>query len=242
MIGTDRLPPTGASRALVVNVAPQCLLGLTVVLRGAGYVVEFARRCSDALALVAEDPPDVLVLGFAPADGESVELCVGVRCLSDVPILILCPVGARREMARALNAGADEYVPTPFRRQELIDRLGRLVVPALVGSAASSQPRLGKLVIDLVRKRVTRGGAVLLLEPAEFELIRVLAQHCGRLVTDGQLLRAVWGDQGAGETLWLRITVARLRAKLEWVPWRSGYLVAEPGLGYRLCAPAEVVG
>jgi two-component system KDP operon response regulator KdpE len=214
---------------------------MTVVLRGAGHVV-CARTRSDVLALAAEDPLDVLVLGFAPADGESVELCVGVRRLSELPILILCPVGARRNKARALNAGADDYVPTPFRRQELIDRLGGLVVPAPVGSAASSQPRLWKLVIDLVRRRVPRGGAVLLLEPAGFELIRVLAQHRGRLVTDGQLLRAVWGNQPAGETLCLRVTVARLRAKLESVPWLSGYLVAEPGLGYRLCAPAELVG
>jgi len=81
----------------------------------------------------------------------------------------------------------------------------------------------------------------LLLEPAEFELVRVLAQHRGRLLTDRQLLRAAWGDQPGQETHRLRVTVARLREKLERDPWRSGYLIAEPGLGYRLSAPCEVL-
>jgi len=210
------------------------------VLRAAGYVVGSARAGPDALALVAEDPPDVVVVDFALPEGEGVRLCAGVRRLSEVPILIICPVGAEREKVRALNAGADDYVPKPFRRQELLDRL-RGVVPAPGELPASSPLELGELVIDLVGRRVSRGGAVLLLEPAEFQLVRVLAQHRDRLVTDGQLLRAAWGDQRGQDTRCLRVTVARLRAKLERDPWRSGYLIAEPGLGYRLSTPGEVV-
>jgi two-component system KDP operon response regulator KdpE len=211
------------------------------VLRGAGYVVESASAVADALALVAGHPPDVLVLGLEIANGEGVELCAGVRQFSEVPILVLSPAGARRETVRALNAGADDYVPNPFRRQDLVDRLRGLVVPVSAGLAPGAPLEVGDLVIDLVHRRVTCDGAVLLLEPAEFELVRVMAQHPGRLVTDRQLLLAVWGDQRGEDTRRLRVTVARLRAKLERDPWRSGYLIAEPGLGYRLRAPAEVV-
>jgi two-component system KDP operon response regulator KdpE len=226
----------------VVNAEPQCLLGLTIVLRGAGFVVESARTGRDVLALVAGDPPDVLVLDLAVPDGEGVGLCAGVRRLSVLPILIMSPAGAERELVRALDAGADDYVPKPFRRQELVDRLGALVGSASGGPAANSALEVGELVIDLARRRVSRGGAVLLLEPAEFELVRVLARHRGRLVTDRQLLRAAWGDKRGAQTHRLRVAVARLRAKLERDPWLSGYLIAEPGLGYRLCAPGEVMG
>jgi two-component system KDP operon response regulator KdpE len=232
--------PAGAARALVVNAEPHCLVGLRIVLRSAGFVVESAPTGADALALVAADPADVLVLDLALPDGVGAALCAGVRRLSEVPILILTSPDAQREKLLALNAGADDYVPKPFSRQKLLDRL-RGVVPASVELPASSPLELGDLVIDLARRRVARAGAVLLLEPAEFELVRVLAQHRGRLLTDRHLLRAAWGEERGEDTRCLRVTVARLRAKLERDPWRSGYLVAEPGLGYRLCAPGEVI-
>jgi two-component system KDP operon response regulator KdpE len=222
----------------VVTDEPQCLRGLTIVLRGAGYVVECARTGLDALALVAGNAPDVLVLDLGLPDGGGIELCARARRLSAVPILILSPVGAQRELACALDAGADDYVAKPCRAQLLLDRLDK-VVPASVQRRASSPLEVGDLLIDLVRRRVSRAGAVLLLEPAEFELVRVLAQHRGGLVTDRQLWRAVWGERGE-ETYCLRVTIAGLRAKLESDPWRPGYLIAEPGLGYRLGAPGEV--
>ena len=108
-------PSAPTPRALVVNAEPQFLLALRIVLRAAGYVVESARTGPDALALVAEDAPDVVLVDLALAEGEGVRLCAGVRRLGEVPILIICPVGAEREKARALNAGADDYVPKPFR-------------------------------------------------------------------------------------------------------------------------------
>ena len=241
MIAPRRAPSAPAPRALVVNAKPQFLLALRIVLRAAGYAVESARTGLDALALVAENPPDVVVVDFALPEGEGVQLCAEVRRLTEVPILFICPVGAEREKVCALNAGADDYVVKPFRGEELLDRV-RGVVPAPGELPASSPLQLGELVIDLVGRRVSRGGAVLLLEPAEFELVRVLAQHRGRLVTDRQLLRAAWGDRRGEDTHSLRVTVARLRAKLERDPWRSGYLIAEPGVGYRLSAPGEVFG
>jgi two-component system KDP operon response regulator KdpE len=241
VIAPRRVASPPAPRALVVNAEPQFLLALRIVLRAAGYVVESARTGPDALALVAEDPPDVVVVDFALAEGEGVQLCAGARRLSEVPILIMCPVGAEREKARALNAGADDYVAKPFRGQDLLDRL-RGVVRTLGEPRVSSPLEVGELVIDLTRRRVRRRGVVLLLGVAEFELVRVLAQRQRRVATDRQLLRSVWGDRRGEETHCLRVTVARLRPKLESDPWRPDYLIAEPGVGYRLCAPGEVVG
>ena len=241
VIAPERAATTAAPRALVVNAEPQCLRALTIALRHGGYLFEYARTGPDALALVNGDAPDVVVLDLAPPDRVGVEFCAAVRRLSEVPILILSPVGARREIVRALDAGADDHLSKPFRGQDLLNQLNALT-PASVERRASSPLEVGELVIDLVRRRVSRGGAVLLLEPAEFELVRVLAQHRGRLVTDRQLLRAAWGDRRGEDTHCLRVTIARLRTKLERNPWRSGYLIAESGLGYRLCAPGEVVG
>jgi DNA-binding response OmpR family regulator len=159
LIAPEPAPTRGAARALVVNAEPQCLVGLRIVLRGAGYIVESAQTAADALALVADDPPDVLVLDLALPDGVGAALCAGVRELSEVPILLLSPPNAQRERLLALNAGADDYVAKPFRRQELLDRLSG-VAPASVGVPASSPLELGDLVIDPARRRVSRAGAV----------------------------------------------------------------------------------
>jgi two-component system KDP operon response regulator KdpE len=205
VIASEPASTTAAPRALVVNAEPGCLRGLTIVLRRAGYVVESARTGPDALSFVAGDALDVLVLDLARPDRGGVEFCAGVRRLSAVPILILSPVGAQREIVRALNAGADDHLSRPCRGRDLLDRL-RGVVPASVEARVSSPLVVGELVIDLTRRRVSRRGAVLLLGVAEFELVRVLAQRRGRVVTDRQLLRSVWGDRRGEETQCLRVT------------------------------------
>jgi two-component system, OmpR family, KDP operon response regulator KdpE len=231
-------PATTAPRVLVVDDEPQLLRGLKIVLHAAGYIVESARTASDALELVAERPPDVLVLDGALPDGEGVEVCREVRRFSDVPILIMSSAGARREKVRALHAGADDYLRKPFTRNDLLGRLGA-VLPRSLDSGGTSRLEMGELVIDLARRRVTRVGAVLLLAPTEFELVRVLAERRGRTVTDRELLRAAWGHESGQETRRLRMSVARLRAMLERNPSRPEYLISEPGIGYRLSGPSE---
>jgi two-component system, OmpR family, KDP operon response regulator KdpE len=238
MILPEPSATASATRVLVVDGEPQLVRGLTVVLRGGGYAVEPARTASEALALVAEHPPDALLLDVALAGGEAIEVCRAVRRFSNVPILLMSAIGAERQQLRALDAGADDYLPKPFRAPELLGRLNRMLAGS-AGIAASSGLEIGELVVDLVRRRVTRAGAVLLLEPTEFELVRILAQRRGGIVTDRELLRAVWGDKHGRGTRCLRLAVSRLRAKLEWDPSRPEYLVADPGIGYRLGRPVE---
>ncbi len=228
-----------APRVLIAGDEPQLVRGLKIMLRTAGYVVETAPTALGMLAILAEHPPDVLVLDFVLPDGQGVEVCTQVRRCSRLPILILSATG-ERENVRALDAGADDYLAKPFRGEELLARL-RGVLQRSVAGSGSSALEIGELVIDLARRRVTRTGAVVLLAPTEFEIVRVLAQHHGRLITDGQLLRAAWGPQYLEQTHHLRIRVAQIRTKLERDPSHPEYLITEPGIGYRFRDPYEAV-
>ena len=240
VIACDASSTTGAPRVLVVDGEPQLVRVLGILLRTAGYLVDTARTASDALPIVAERPPDMLVLDLAHANASAVELYRGVRKRSRLPVVVLGATGDLRDTAHALDAGADDYLTKPFRGEELLTRLARVQRRSIV-AVGRSRLELGELVIDLARRRVSRAGALLLLAPREFDLVRVLAEHHGRLVTDRQLLRAVWGPERGHDTRCLRAGMARLRAKLEVDPSRPAYLISEPGVGYRLCEPRELL-
>jgi two-component system, OmpR family, KDP operon response regulator KdpE len=225
-------------RVLVVDDEPQIVRGLKIILRSAGYAVEAAETKEEALAALAVHPPDALVLDLVLPDGRGNEVCEQVRQWSRLPILVLSAVGDEREKVHALDAGADDYVTKPFGADELLARLRALLRrSAEVGGTA--QLVLDELMIDLHDRRVTRSGAEVHLTPIEFELVRVLAQHHGRLVTHRQLLREVWGPEYGEETHYLRVHVAHIRSKLEPDPSRPQYLITEPGVGYRLRDPSS---
>ena len=223
-------------RVLVVDDEPQIVRGLKIVLRSAGYAVEAAETKAEALAALSLRPPDALVLDLVLPDGQGVEVCEEVRRWSRLPILVLSAVGDEREKVRALDAGADDYVTKPFGTDELLARL-RAVMRRSIEAGGSPLLDLGRVVVDLADRRVLRDGEQVHLTPIEFELVQVLAQHHGRLVTHRQLLQEVWGPEYGGETHYLRVHVAHIRAKLEPDPSRPQYLITEPGVGYRLRDP-----
>jgi two-component system KDP operon response regulator KdpE len=218
---------------LVVDDEPQIVRGLKIILRAAGYAVEAAETKAQALAALAARPPDALVLDLVLPDGGGVEVCEEVRRWSHLPILVLSAVGDEREKVRALDAGADDYVTKPFGTDELLARL-RAVLRRSVQDGGVPIVQVGELEIDLADRRVTRGGEDVHLTPIEFDLVRVLAQNEGRLVTHRQLLREVWGPQYGEETHYLRVHVAHIRAKLERDSSRPRHVITEPGVGYRL--------
>jgi len=226
-----------APRVLVVDDEPQIVRGLKIVLRNAGYTVEAAETKAEALAALALRPPDAMVLDLVLPDGQGVEVCQEVRRWSRLPILVLSAVGDEREKVRALDAGADDYVTKPFGTEELLARL-RAVLRRSAEAGGSPRLDLGRVVVDLADRSVERDGEQVHLTPLEFELVRVLAQHHGRLVTHRQLLQEVWGPEYGAETHYLRVHVAHIRAKLEPDPSRPRYLLTEPGVGYRLRDPA----
>jgi two-component system KDP operon response regulator KdpE len=229
---------TANPRVLVVDDEPQIVRGLKIILREAGYTVESAETKAQALALLGSRPPDAMVLDLVLPDGEGVEVCEEVRRFSGLPILVLSAIGDEREKVRALDAGADDYVTKPFGTDELLARL-RAVMRRSADPGGGSQLTLGELVIDVLDRRVTRAGEEVHLTPIEFDLVRVLAQHRGKLVTHRQLLHEVWGPEYGQETHYLRVHVAHIRAKLEADPSRPEYLITEPGVGYRLRDAAD---
>ncbi len=222
-----------ATRVLVVDDEPEIVRGLKIVLRNADYAVEAAYTKAEALAALATRPPEALVLDLVLPDGDGVSICKEVRSWSRLPILVLSAVGDEREKVRALDAGADDYVTKPFGTDELLARL-RAVLRRSPDAGHASQIEIGDLTIDLEDRKVLRDGHEVHLTPIEFDLLRVLAQHPGRLVTQRQLLRDVWGPQYVDESHYLRVHIAHIRAKIESDPSRPRYLITEPGVGYRL--------
>jgi len=220
-------------RVLVVDDEPQIVRGLRVVLRNAGFEVDAAGTKEEALDALSHRPPDAVLLDLVLPDGSGVDVCRQVREWSRVPIVVVSAVGDEREKVRALDAGADDYVTKPFGSQELAARL-RAVLRRASDSGSEPAIEIGDLVIDLADRRVSRGGEQIHLTPIEFDLLRVLAQNRGRLVTHRQLLHEVWGPSYGDETHYLRVHVAHIRRKLEVDPARPRYLITEPGVGYRL--------
>ena len=222
---------------LVVDDEPQILRALGVILRNAGYEVATAATKSEALDAVSVRPPDAMVLDLVLPDGSGVDVTSEVRTWSSLPIIVLSAVGDEREKVRALDVGADDYITKPFGTEELLARLRAVLRRA---SDERDEPVLsvGALAIDLADRRVTRDGEEIHLTPIEFDIVRELAHHPGKLVTQRQLLQAVWGPGYDLETHYLRVHVAHIRAKIEPDPSHPSYVVTEPGVGYRLREPA----
>jgi two-component system KDP operon response regulator KdpE len=224
---------TDSPRVLVVDDEPQIVRGLRVVLRNAGFQVDSAGSKEEALDALSHRPPDAVLLDLVLPDGSGVDVCLQVREWSQVPIVVVSAVGDEREKVRALDAGADDYVTKPFGSQELTARL-RAVLRRVSDTGSEPAIEVGDFVIDLADRRVRRGDEHIHLTPIEFDLLRVLAQNRGRLVTHRQLLQEVWGPGYGEETHYLRVHVAHIRSKLEADPSRPRYVVTEPGVGYRL--------
>ena len=216
-----------STRVLVVDDEPQIVRALRVILHNAGFQVDAADTVQAALDAVAVRPPDAMVLDLVLPDGSGVDVVKDLRRWSGLPVLVLSAVGDEREKVRALDAGADDYVTKPFGAEELTARLRALL--RRVGETPAPVVEVGGVRIDLAARQVTRDGAGVHLTPIEFDLLRVLAQHRGKLVTHRQLLQDVWGPGYDGETHYLRVHVAHIRSKLG-----DGLISTEPGVGYRL--------
>jgi two-component system KDP operon response regulator KdpE len=226
-------PNDEGKRVLVVDDEPQIVRALKVILRNAGYATEQAESKEEALNAVSVRPPDAMVLDLVLPDGSGVDVCADVRRWSSLPIIVLSAVGDEHEKVRALDAGADDYITKPFGVDELLARL-RAVLRRTSEDGGDPVVTIGELTVDLASRAVSVGGEAVHLTPIEFDLLRVLTEHRGKLVTHRQLLKQVWGAAYQTETHYLRVHVAHIRSKLEPEPSRPRYVITEPGIGYRL--------
>jgi two-component system KDP operon response regulator KdpE len=223
------------ARILVVDDEPQILRALQTNLRGAGYDVETAATAEQALAAVALREPEAVILDLVLPDGRGTDVCRELRTWSAVPVIVLSAVGEESEKVAALDAGADDYVTKPFGMGELLARLRAAM--RRVGPASEPVIEVGELRIDVPARSVTVAGRPVQLTPNEFDLLRLLAQHRGKLLTHKTILREVWGPAYEVESHYLHVYVSQLRRKLEPDPTRPRYLLTEPGAGYRLAEP-----
>ena len=223
-------------RVLVVDDERQILRALELKLRNAGYIVDTAATAKDALAQAAMRPPDAVILDLLLPDGSGSDVARELRKWSSAPILVLSAVGEEKEKIAALDAGADDYVTKPFSGDELLARLRA----ALRRTTPSGEPvlEIGDLRIDRVRRTVTMNGELVSLTPTEWDLLRVLAENEGKLLTHPAILRAVWGPAYREESNYLHVYVSHLRRKIEPDPARPRYLLNQPGVGYRLVSPS----
>jgi two-component system, OmpR family, KDP operon response regulator KdpE len=225
------------ARVLVVDDEAQIRRALRVALRANGYDVEETETGEEALDAVATRPPDLVILDLGLPDLDGVEVCRRLREWSRLPIIVLSAHGDDAAKVRALDEGADDYVTKPFSMPELLARMRvALRHAATSGETGEAVIRAGDVEIDLARRVVTRAGQEVHLTPTEYGLLRFLAQHAGRVITHGHLLRSVLGPGYDESTGMLRVHVAGLRKKLEADPSQPCFLLTEPGVGYRLRA------
>jgi len=226
-------------RVLVVDDEPQLRRALRLVLRANGYDVTEVASGEAALDAAVSQPWDLMILDLMLPDLDGVEVCRRLREWSRLPVLVLSANGEDDVKVRALDLGADDYVTKPFSAPELLARMRSALRRAAVDTEPS--PPLisaadGHVTIDLARRLVFRDEVEVHLTPTEYELLRFLARQAGRVITHGQLLRAVMGNGYEDATGTLRVHIASLRKKLEPDPGRPRIIVTEPGIGYRLRA------
>jgi two-component system KDP operon response regulator KdpE len=223
-------------RVLVVDDEPQILRALEIQLRGAGYAVETAATAEEAVQKAAMRPPEAVILDLILPDGHGRDVCRELRRWTRSPILVLSAVGEETEKIEALDAGADDYVTKPFSGDELLARLRA----ALRRASPSGEPVLtiGELRIDVERRAVSMGGRPVALTPIEYDLLRLLAENEGKLLTHPMILRQIWGPAYREESNYLHVYVSHLRRKLEPDAARPRYILNQPGVGYRLVNPA----
>ncbi|MEG3789289.1 response regulator [Lysobacter sp. CCNWLW3] len=224
---------TQTARVLVVDDEPQIRKFLDISLRAQGYAVETADTGGGGLEALATHGADLVILDLGLPDRDGHEVLRELRQWSSVPVILLTVRAGEAEKVAALDAGANDYVTKPFGVQELMAR-----VRALLRSHASQGEALpvfddGRLRIDLARREVRLDGESVALARKEYALLALLVQHAGRVVTQPQLLRELWGPTHQHDTHYLRILVGKLRHKLGDDAAAPRYIVTEPGVGLR---------
>lgn len=221
-------------RVLVVDDEPQIRRFLRTSLSAHGYRVIEAACGRDAITLAATEPPEVVLLDLGLPDIDGLEVIQRLREWSTVPIIVVSVRGQETEKIAALDHGADDYVTKPFGMGELLARIRATLRHRLQTETEVPVFRAGELMVDLVRRVVRVESHEIKLTPKEYDLLRVLVTHAGKVVTHQHLLREVWGPGAVHETPYLRVYLGQLRQKIEPDPTQPRYLLTEPGVGYRL--------
>jgi two-component system KDP operon response regulator KdpE len=222
-------------RVLVIDDEPPIRKLLRMGLTAQGYQILEAPNGKTALELLKE-APDLIILDLGLPDVHGHELLQTIRARNEsVPIVVLSSRGDEAGKVQALDLGADDYVTKPFGMDELLARMRAALRHQLQTQGERPVFRLGELSVDLVRRIVKVGEREVKLSPKEYDLLRVLVQHAGKVLTHKFLLGELWDD--LTDAQYLRVYVRQLRQKIEADPEQPRYVLTETGVGYRLRAP-----
>jgi two-component system KDP operon response regulator KdpE len=233
----EQMPSTAPARVLVIDDEPQIRKFLEISLRAQGYAVDLADTGQAGLDALAVRGADLVVLDMGLPDRDGKAVLQELRHWSQVPVIVLTVRSGEAEKVAALDAGANDYVTKPFGVQELMARIRALLRSHAGSGEAPPVFDDGHLRVDLSRREVSVAGEMVTLSRKEYALLAFLVQHAGRVVTQPQLLRELWGLTHQEDTHYLRILVAKLRQKLGDDAAAPRWIATEPGVGLRFLLP-----
>ncbi len=220
-------------RVLVVDDENSIRRYLRAALSAQGFTVYEAANGEEAVHAVLNNRPDIIILDLGLPDFDGIEVTRRLREWSKTPIIILSVREAENDKIAALDAGADDYLTKPFGTGELMARM-RVAMRRLANKSDEPVLQVDDLKMDLSRRLVTVSEKEISLTPTEYDILRLLMQNAGKVLTHHHLLRQVWGTAYESEMHLLRVNISNLRRKIEADPARPHYLVTESGVGYRL--------
>jgi two-component system, OmpR family, KDP operon response regulator KdpE len=225
--------PESGPRVLIVDDEAPIRRFLQLTLSADHYSVFEASNGKEAVSQVTNVRPDLIILDLGLPDMDGNEVVRLIRTWSHIPIIILSVRGAEQDKIEALDAGADDYLTKPFSTGELLARV-RATLRRFPQPENEPVLSFGELQIDLPGRCVTLATQEVQLTPTEYDLLRLLAVHAGRVLTQRQILKEVWGPGYETEYHILHVNVSNLRQKIEKDPSRPSLIITEPGVGYRL--------
>lgn len=224
---------TSSIKILVVDDEPPIRKLLRVGLGTEGYTILEAGSGREATDLLKQTRPDLILLDLGLPDIQGHDLLAKWRNeLFDLPILVLSSRTDEAGIVRALELGADDYVTKPFGTKELAARIRVALRHRLQQQGERALFQTGELSVDLVKRIVKVAGKEVKLSPKEYDILRILVQHAGKVLTHQHLLNQVWN--GSADVQYLRVYVRQLRQKIEQTPDQPQYIMTETGVGYRL--------
>ncbi len=227
---------TQGARILVVDDEPQIRRSLQVNLERAGYAVDAVESGEHALESFRNRRPDVIILDLLMPGLGGAEVVHKIREVSPVPIIVLSAVGEESWKVKALELGADDYMTKPFGMDELSARIRSLLRRAAGAHGPEPVFVAGDLSVNFDRREVTLDRQPVKLTPTEYDLLKYMIEHAGKVLTHRMLLQEVWGQAYVDQAQYLRVFIGQLRKKLEREPTRPRFILTDPGVGYRFSA------
>jgi two-component system KDP operon response regulator KdpE len=205
------------------------------------YTVLEAATGEETLAVTVSGRPDVIILDLGLPDMDGVEVTRRLREWTQIPIIVISVRDREEDKIAALDAGADDYLSKPFGSGELMARLRAALRRTALPEGEPVFKDAG-LFVDLARREVLVEGRTATLTPTEYDILRILIQHAGKVLTHKQLVHAVWGTSFDADAHLLRVNISNLRRKIETNPSRPCFIITEPGVGYRLKIYEKIIG